>query len=452
MRGVSVPYTRRRIPRHQADTRNDHGALSTPATHGHILERPDGEEHSMDRIRVLLADDEEEVLDVMTDLMASDPAIDVVGRARDARQAIDLARAAGPDVALVDVRMPGGGGPVAARGIRRDSPPTRVVAVSADSHAEAVLAMLDAGATGYVGKEEPVEQILRAVHRAVDGKASLAVSSLASMTEQLVARGSDRTARERRVAGDRISRAIEGSGIDVVFQPIVDLFGGGVAGLEALVRFRGTPRHRSPEAWFAEAASVGLLPELEITAIELAIANLDRIPAGTYLSVNLSPGTICSEELPGVLGDRAHRLMLEVTEGPLADEEGAVACLRSLRDLGAKIAIDDVGAGYAGLSRVVALSPDFIKLDRSVVAGVATDPFRRSLIQRMVSFATDVGIGVIAEGIENEADLEELRALSVPFGQGFHLGRPGPLPEPDGGTIRWPGRHAFDVRDALDPA
>jgi EAL domain-containing protein (putative c-di-GMP-specific phosphodiesterase class I)/DNA-binding NarL/FixJ family response regulator len=451
MRGVSLPYIRRRIARHRADAGNDHGALSTAGTRGDILERPDGEERSMDRIRVLLADDEEEVLDVMTDLMASDPAIDVVGRARDARQAIDLARAAAPDVALVDVRMPGGGA-VAARGIRRDSPPTRVVAVSADSHAEAVLAMLDAGATGYVGKEEPVEQILRAVHRAVDGKASLAVSSLASMTEQLVERGSDRTARERRVASDRISRTIEGSGIDVVFQPIVDLFGGGVAGLEALVRFRGTPRHRSPEAWFAEAASVGLLPELEITAIELAIAHLDRIPAGTYLSVNLSPGTICSEELPRVLGDRGHRLMLEVTEGPLADEEGAVACLRSLRDLGVKIAIDDVGAGYAGLSRVVALSPDFIKLDRSVVAGVATDPFRRSLIQRLASFATDVGIGVIAEGIETEADLEELRALSVPFGQGFHLGRPGPLPEPDGGTIRWPGRHAFDVRDALDRA
>jgi EAL domain-containing protein (putative c-di-GMP-specific phosphodiesterase class I) len=168
--------------------------------------------------------------------------------------------------------------------------------------------------------------------------------------------------------------------------------------------------------------------------------------------VNLSPGTICSEELPRVLEDRAHRLMLEVTEGPLADEDGAVACLRSLRDLGVKIAIDDVGAGYAGLSRVVALSPDFIKLDRSVVAGVATDPFRRSLIQRLVSFAIDVGMGVIAEGIETEADLEELRALSVPFGQGFHLGRPGPLPEPDGGTIRWPGRHAFDLRDALEPA
>jgi EAL domain-containing protein (putative c-di-GMP-specific phosphodiesterase class I)/DNA-binding NarL/FixJ family response regulator len=398
----------------------------------------------MDRIRVMLADDEQEVLDVMTDLMTSDPAIDVVGRAQDTKQAIDLARAATPDVALVDVRMPGGGGAVAARGIRRDSPPTKVVAVSADSHPEAIIAMLDAGATGYVGKEEPVEQILRAVHRAVDGKASIAVNSLASMTERLVERGTEGSPRERRVAADRIAKAIEGPALDMVYQPIVDLDRGHVAGLEALARFRGTPRHRSPEAWFAEAASVGLLAELELAAIELALVELDRVPGGTYLAVNLSPQTVCSEELPVLLGDRAERLMLEMTEGPLGDEQQVVACLRSLREQGARLAIDDVGAGYAGLGRVVVLSPDFIKLDRSVVAGVATDPSRRSLIQRLMSFSGDVGIGVIAEGIETQADLDELRLLSVPFGQGFHLGRPGPMPDALGAEIRWPGRHAFD--------
>jgi EAL domain-containing protein (putative c-di-GMP-specific phosphodiesterase class I)/CheY-like chemotaxis protein len=399
----------------------------------------------MDRIRVMLADDEERVLDVMTDLMTSDPAIDVVGRARDARQAIDLARTAAPDVALVDVRMPGGGGAVAARGIRRGSPPTRVVAVSADANPNAVLAMLDAGATGYVGKEQPVEQILRAVHRAMDGKASIAVSSLASMTERLVERGSERTTRERRVSADRIAQVIEGPALDMVFQPIVELFGGRVAGLEALARFRGTPRHRSPEVWFAEAASVGLLAELELAAMELALTELDRIPEGTFLSVNLSPQTMCSEELPRLLGDRADRVVLEMTEGsPLRDHEQVVAHLRPLRDRGARLAIDDVGAGYAGLARVVLLSPDFIKLDRTVVAGVATDLFRRSLIQRLLSFSDDVGIGVIAEGIETQEDLEELRMLSVPLGQGFHLGRPGPMPDPVGDPIRWPGRHAFN--------
>jgi EAL domain-containing protein (putative c-di-GMP-specific phosphodiesterase class I)/DNA-binding NarL/FixJ family response regulator len=398
----------------------------------------------MDRIRVMLADDEEDVLDVMTDLMTSDPAIDVVGRAQDARQAIDLARAASPDVALVDVRMPGGGGPVAARGIRRDSPPTKVVAVSADSHPEAILAMLDAGASGYVGKEEPVEQILRAVHRAVDGKASIAVSSLASMTERLVERGTEGTSRERRVVADRIAKAIEGPAMAMVYQPIVGLFRGDVAGLEALARFRGTPRNRPPDAWFAEAASVGLIAELELAAIELAMGDLDRVPEGTFLSVNLSPETVCSEELPALLADRAERVVLEMTEGPLDDEERVISCLRSLRERGTRLAIDDVGAGYAGLGRVVILSPDFIKLDRSVVAGVATDPSRRSLIKRLMSFSDDVGIGVIAEGIETQADLEELRMLSVPFGQGFLLGRPGPMPDPVDDEVRWPGRHAFD--------
>jgi EAL domain-containing protein (putative c-di-GMP-specific phosphodiesterase class I)/CheY-like chemotaxis protein len=403
----------------------------------------------MDRIRVMLADDEEQVLDVMTDLMTSDPAIDVVGRARDTRQAIDLARAAAPDVALVDVRMPGGGGAVAARGIRRGSPPTKVVAVSADAHPDAVLAMLDAGATGYVGKEEPVEQILRAVHRAADGKVSLAVSSLASMTEQLVERGAERAARERRVAGDRVAQVIEGPALEIVFQPIVELFRGRVAGLEALARFRSTPRHRSPEAWFAEAASVGLLVELELAAIEVAMIEIDRIPDGTFLSVNLSPDTLCSEDLPPLLGDRADRVVLEMTEGsPLRDHDEVLKHLRPLRERGARLAIDDVGAGYAGLARVVLLSPDLIKLDRTVVAGVATDPFRRSLIQRLVSFSDDVGIGVIAEGIETQADLEELRMLSVPFGQGFHLGRPGPMPDPLDDPIRWPGRHAFAFDEA----
>jgi EAL domain-containing protein (putative c-di-GMP-specific phosphodiesterase class I)/DNA-binding NarL/FixJ family response regulator len=398
----------------------------------------------MDRIRVMLADDEEDVLDVMTDLMTSDPAIDVVGRAQDARQAIDLARVASPDVALVDVRMPGGGGPVAARGIRRDSPPTKVVAVSADSHPEAILAMLDAGASGYIGKEEPIEQILRAVHRAVDGKASIAVSSLASMTERLVERGTEGTSRERRVAADRIAKAIEGPAMQMVYQPIVGIFRGDVVGLEALARFRGTPRNRPPDAWFEEAASVGLLAELELAAIELALGDLDRVPDGTFLSVNLSPETVCSEELPALLGDRAERVVLEMTERPLDDEARVIGCLRSLRESGTRLAIDDVGAGYAGLGRVVILSPDFIKLDRSVVAGVATDPSRRSLIKRLMSFSDDVGIGVIAEGIETQADLEELRMLSVPFGQGFHLGRPGPMPDPVDDEVRWPGRHAFD--------
>ena len=205
---------------------------------------PDEKESDMDRIRVMLADDEERVLDVMSDLMRSDPAIDLVGTARDARQAVQLARAVAPDVAVVDVRMPAGGGAVAARGIRRESPPTRVGAVSADAHPEAVVAMLDAGASGYVGKDEPVEQILRAVHRAVDGKASIAVSSAGSTVEHLVERGVKASTRERRAAVERIAKIIDGTALEIVYQPIVRLTDGNVTGLAALSRFHAAPRHR----------------------------------------------------------------------------------------------------------------------------------------------------------------------------------------------------------------
>jgi EAL domain-containing protein (putative c-di-GMP-specific phosphodiesterase class I)/CheY-like chemotaxis protein len=401
----------------------------------------------MDRIRVMLADDEDLVLDAMSDLISSDPALDVVGTARDARQAVRLARIVAPDVALVDVRMPAGGGAVATRGIRRESPPTRVVAVSADADPEAVVAMLDAGASGYVGKDEPVEQILRAVHRAVDGRASIAISSAGLAVEHLVERGAGTSARERRAAADRIARVIDGPALEMVYQPIVRLSDGRVVGLEALARFRTTPRHRPPDAWFAEAASVGLLLELELAAIERALMELDRIPEGTFLSLNVSPEVMCSDELAPLLDPVADRLVLEMTEGsPLRDHEQVREKLRPLRDRGARLAIDDVGAGYAGLARVVLLEPELMKLDRSVVAGASEDRRRRALIGRLVAFCGDVGIDMIAEGIEMPADLEVLRSLSVPFGQGFHLGRPGPLPRAVGDPISWPGRHAFRRR------
>jgi EAL domain-containing protein (putative c-di-GMP-specific phosphodiesterase class I)/CheY-like chemotaxis protein len=397
----------------------------------------------MDRIRVMLADDEAQVLDLMTDLLRTDPAIDVVGTAHDAREAVEIARSESPDVALVDVRMPGGGGAVATRGIKRGSPPTRVVAVSADAEPTTIVAMLEAGVSGYVGKDEPVDRILRAVHRAAEGKASLSVSELASTAELLVEQSRPGTRAERRATADRIAQVIATSALDMVFQPIVELTTGRIVGLEALARFRASPR-RGPEVWFAEAASVEMLAELELLAIERAVAELERIPGDTYLSLNLSPDTICSPELGAAIGERPDRIVLEVTEGsPLGDPERAIACLRPLRELGTKIAVDDVGAGYAALGRVVLLAPDLLKLDRTIVAGVATDRVRRSLVERLAAFADDLGIAVVAEGIEDLLDLEELAALGVRFGQGFLLGRPGPIPELVSGDLRWPGRHAF---------
>jgi len=126
-----------------------------------------------ERIKVLVADDEESVRDVLEALLESEPEIDLIGAAADAETAIELACSRLPDVALVDVHMPGGGGPRATREILRRSPPTRVVALSAHEDVSTVMTMLRAGAVGYVVKGDSTDEILSAIHRTVEGKSSV---------------------------------------------------------------------------------------------------------------------------------------------------------------------------------------------------------------------------------------------------------------------------------------
>jgi EAL domain-containing protein (putative c-di-GMP-specific phosphodiesterase class I)/FixJ family two-component response regulator len=399
----------------------------------------------MDRIRVMLADDEENVLESMTEVMASDPTIELVGTACDATTAIDLACAESPDVALVDVRMPGGGGTRVAQRLRGSSSGTRVVAVSAHAEPDLVVSMLRAGAVGYVAKDEDPDQLLRAIHRSFEGQSSISVASLGEVAERLAGQLSAPGTSLGQQTAERIARAINGASLHMVFQPILELEAGHVVGLEALARFMERPR-RMPQAWFAAAAEVGLLTDLELAAVRRALIELDRIPLGTYLTVNASPATIRSEGLAELLdGGVADRVVLEVTEqAAVEDYDELKARLRPIREKGVRLAIDDVGAGFASLGHVLRLSPEYMKLDRSLVAGISSDPVRRSLIERLASFSDEVGIAVIAEGIEKEKDLDALRAIRVPFGQGFHLGRPGPIPEgQDVWPIQWPGRHAF---------
>jgi EAL domain-containing protein (putative c-di-GMP-specific phosphodiesterase class I)/CheY-like chemotaxis protein len=404
----------------------------------------------MESIRVMLVDDEETVLDVMTEVMSSDRSIDVVATARDPREAYVLATESRPDVALVDVRMPGGGGPVAARGIRRGSPDTRVVAVSADADPEVVISMITAGATGYIGKDEPVEQLLRAVHRSAEGRATISVGSIEATAELLAEQLSDHEARAARAAADRVATAIVGPGLHMVFQPIVELSSGRILGLEALARFTDRPR-RSPDTWFAEAAKVGLLEELELEAVRRAVGELRHVPTGAFLSINLSPETLGSDGLAELIDPSvARRIVIEITErSRIRGYDTLIARMRPLRALGVRFAIDDVGAGFSSLERVIHLEPDFMKLDGSTVTGLAEDPMRRALIERLVSFSDDIGVSVIAEGIEGRRDLDVLRTLYVPYGQGHYLGRPGPIP-PAADVEAWPGQHAFAWRQRRD--
>lgn len=139
----------------------------------------------MENIRVLIAEDEGAVREAMADLVSSDPAMEVVGTAADAEEAIQIARTTKPDVALIDVKMPAGGGPRAAREIRKESPQTHVVALSAYEDRRTVLEMLRAGVVGYIVKGTAAEEILYTIRRSMRGQGSLSVEITADVIHEL---------------------------------------------------------------------------------------------------------------------------------------------------------------------------------------------------------------------------------------------------------------------------
>jgi diguanylate cyclase (GGDEF)-like protein len=211
--------------------------------------------------------------------------------------------------------------------------------------------------------------------------------------------------------------------ITPVYQPIVSLATGKVSGYEALARFP-TPPDRRPDDWFALAHRVGLGAQLEARAVERALASPDR-PDGTYLSFNLSPSAIASPHVLAVLPEDLNGLVIEITEHERVTDEGEFhQQLAPLRARGARIAVDDAGAGYAGLQQVMRVHPDIIKLDRSLVADVDSDPAKAALIDAFVRFARGTGAVVCAEGIETAGELRVVADLDVTYGQGFGLARP----------------------------
>ena len=212
-----------------------------------------------------------------------------------------------------------------------------------------------------------------------------------------------------------------------VFQPEVDLNAGTLVGYEALTRFTDGTR---PELRFAQAETAGLGLELEAATLASAIAAAVAIPPGCWLSINASPELILEHErLAGLLADRGDRaIILEVTEHAVVDDYVALRKAVAALGEGVQVAVDDAGAGFSSLRHVIELRPDFVKLDIGLIRGIDGDDARRALVAGMVHFATETGCLLVAEGIETEAELEAVRSLGVGLGQGFLLGRPGPLP------------------------
>lgn len=234
-------------------------------------------------------------------------------------------------------------------------------------------------------------------------------------------------------------------GPSLVFQPIIDLQRTTVAGYECLSRF---PGGAPPDQWFVEAARVGLRPALEANVLRRALHRRAALPEGAFLAVNVSPAILGSPEIDEVL--RAARpltgVVVELTEhDPLPGSEDLARVMAEIHEAGGLIALDDIGAGYAGLRWLLTLGPDLIKIDRHFIDGIDHDEGKRSLVEMLGTFAGRMDAWALAEGIERQAELDVVRALGVPLGQGHLLGRPAPTWDAQ------PEDHARRIRSALAP-
>ncbi|MFB9410763.1 sensor domain-containing phosphodiesterase [Dactylosporangium matsuzakiense] len=238
----------------------------------------------------------------------------------------------------------------------------------------------------------------------------------------IVEPGARQRARHDEIAA-RIDPVVAAGGPGIVLQPIVELATGHRIGAEALSRF---PRAwgSTPDVHFAEAHEIGAGDELEVLALRRAAELLGA--GGGYVAMNVSPSTLLTHECLDALSRMPlDRIVLELSEHQqVADYDLLKGALAPLRAGGLRLAVDDVGAGFSSLRHIVLTQPDVIKLDRSIVAGVAADPVLKVLVRAMADLAAATGAAVVAEGIETAADAAALGDLGVPYGQGFYFARP----------------------------
>jgi EAL domain-containing protein (putative c-di-GMP-specific phosphodiesterase class I)/CheY-like chemotaxis protein len=214
----------------------------------------------------------------------------------------------------------------------------------------------------------------------------------------------------------------------VAFQPIVRVRDGNVYGYEALVR-SAEPNLDRPDLLLQAAERLGRVHELGRKIRRLVAERMSHVPKESLIFVNLHSVDLTDEDLhaPNAsLSAYASRIVLEITERSSLDRvHDARSRIASLRSLGYRIAVDDLGAGYAGLSTFGQLEPDIVKLDMSLVRAVDTSPRKRSIIRSMIEVCTgELGTLVVCEGVETEAECEVLMDLGADLLQGYLFGRP----------------------------
>jgi EAL domain-containing protein (putative c-di-GMP-specific phosphodiesterase class I) len=214
--------------------------------------------------------------------------------------------------------------------------------------------------------------------------------------------------------------------VRMVFQPIVDIQTGTAVGYEALARF-ATRLTTSPSPWFHAAAGTPHAAPLEAVLIREALHARADLPAGTFVAVNVTPALLPDPDVLrafGTGGDLSD-VVIELTEhAPVLNDKALREAVAVLRQRGARMALDDVGVGWAGLKQVMDLRPEIVKLDHALVTEAQTDPVRQAIARMMLDLCSRLGLDLLVEGVETYAELDLFAGMGVPLAQGWVFGRP----------------------------
>jgi EAL domain-containing protein (putative c-di-GMP-specific phosphodiesterase class I) len=376
--------------------------------------------------RVLIVDDEEPLLRIHARALVRSGF--VVETALNGDAAMKALRQASFDVILSDIDMPGMNGITLLEQIRAYDLDVPVIMITGAPSMGTAVAAMEHGALRYITK--PIE--LKALLKLTEDAVRLHRIAKAKRQALDLAGGVDRFVGDRAGLAASFERAMDS--LFMAFQPIVSWSNRTVFAYEALLRSR-EPSLPHAGAVLDAAERLDRVHDLGRRIRTKAVEPLARLPKEAVLFLNLHPNDLLDEDLFAKntpLAAVASRVVLEITERASLDGIGDVRTrIASLRKLGFRIAIDDLGAGYAGLTSFALLEPDVVKLDMSLVRDLHKEPTKQILVRTMIAMSKELGIMVTGEGIENVEERDELARAGCDLMQGYLFARPGePFPNP----------------------
>jgi EAL domain-containing protein (putative c-di-GMP-specific phosphodiesterase class I) len=381
-----------------------------------------GEQQVADGSRglVLLVDDEPTIVRGFARILSA--AGFSVQVAHDGREAADLARTKSFDVIVSDIAMPEMNGLQLLRSVREHDLDVPVILMTGGPAVESAVQAMEYGALRYLIKPVEAKYLEEVVARATRLHQMAKIKREALELFRL----------EGKHLGDRAGLEVRFANaiktLWLAYQPIVSWSSQSVLAYEALVR-NEEPTLRAPPDLFEAAERLGRLRELGRVIRDRVAQTLIDVPIEGEIFVNVHALELDDDSLYAVsspLSAVAKRVVLEITErAPLEKIKDVNSRVATLRAMGYRIAVDDLGAGYAGLTSFAQLEPEVVKVDMSLIRGLDQSPTKQKLLRSIVGLCRDLEIKMIAEGIETPEERDTLVRLGGDLCQGYLFARPG---------------------------